>query len=548
MKKTLSLLCLALTLPLGINAATLSPKSSQVDAVTVFLDRAEVNRILEVSLQPGSHSIRVDNLPAQLIEASLRASGKGPQGLRVGSVETRRQFSEQVAQKEERKLRAELQALNDKKAQLDGRMQALNTQAAFIQRLANTPTQKEKDENLSFEPEKWATAWQAIGKGMGETNAARSLLKQETREIQQQIDKVKQQLRQVQTGRRDSLSAIIHVEAANAGRATFKLSYQIPNATWSANYDAHLTSENASVELRQLAHVRQSSGEAWDNVKLTVSTARPSAGAVMPELSPWWIDFPRPRPMAKQLRREKMGMMDAEMDSLAMAPAASTIPLEEEAREIVAEQQNSEFSVRYQIPGRVTVPADNSRQRFVLNKQQIKGKLGARSTPRRDPRAFLYAEFDYNGKSPLLAGNWQLQRDGVYVGSARQSAIRPGETVALAFGADDAILVEYNMVKNERAKQGLINREQRVDRQYRITVLNGHKLALPVTIYDQIPVSRDESIKVSIGNDTTPATEKDVDDRPGVMMWQQTLKAKETMNINFGYSISYPQDRSLPGF
>jgi uncharacterized protein (TIGR02231 family) len=363
--------------------------------------------------------------------------------------------------------------------------------------------------------------------------------------VQQQIRKLEEELRQIQTGRRDTLTALLHVEAASAGKARFTLTYQLPNATWSPSYDAHLTTESGTVELRQLAHVRQSSGEAWNNVSLTVSTARPSAGAVMPELSPWWIDFARPAPVASRLHMEKSATFADGMVAGAMAPEE---PALQEAEEVVASSQASEFSLRYSIPGRVSVPADNSRQRYLLAKQQFDTSLGARTTPRRDPRAFLYAEFDYPGKSPLLAGTWQLQRDGVYVGNARQPALRPGETVALAFGPDDAIKVEYQLLKDERAEKGLLNREQRIERNYRITISNGHQRALPVTVYDQIPVARDKSIAIALTNKSTKPTTIDVDKRSGVLNWVRELKANGTFEIDFGYSVSYPHDKRIPGF
>jgi uncharacterized protein (TIGR02231 family) len=547
MRSPLTLLFVLLSLPLTTYAATLTPANNRIDAVTVFLDRAEVTRQLEVSVNRGAHTIEVSGLPAQLIVASLGASGKGPKGLRIGSVETRRVFGEKAAKQEERKLREKLQSLNDSKAQLEGKIQALNTQAAFIEKLAQLPGNEGKEGERHFEPQKWASAWQAIGSGMAETNAARITLNQEIRELKQQIRKVEQQLRQIQTGRRDTLSALLHIEADNPGKARFTLSYQLPNATWTPGYEAHLATEQGKLDITQAASVRQSSGEDWSNVTLTVSTARPSAGAVMPELSPWWIDFPRPVPRASRLRMEKKAQFADEMVAGAMAPMEEPLA-EADAEEIVATTQASEFSVRYRIPGRVSVPADNSQQRFVLTKQQFKTTLGARTTPKRDPRAFLYAEFDYSGETPLLAGTWQLQRDGVYVGKSRQKVVRPGEPLALAFGPDDAIKVEYQLLQDERGKQGLINRERRVERRYLINITNGHKLAVPVSVFDQIPVPRDEAIKVALSKDSSKPSETDVDERKGVLKWQRDLKPGGKAEIKFGYSVSFPQDKNVPGF
>lgn len=533
------LLATLLLVPLGATAKELTPNANTVDSVTVYLDRAEVTRKLEVTLPAGAHTLLVQELPAQLNETSLRASAHGPAGLSIATVETRRHFGEEAAGEQERKLREQLQTLNDEKDLLLGRRRALDSQAKFIEQLATLPDEKDANGNRVFAPEKWAAAWQAIGTGLAETNAARSELQQQQRELDAKIQKVEQELRQIQTGRRDTLTAAIQLEAKQAGKARFELSYQLGNASWLPVYDAALDTEKGEITLTQAAYIRQSSGEAWDNARITVSTARPSAGAAMPELQPWWIDYQRPVP----LRSSRSKATADEMLAGAVAPQVM-----EEAEVTQARSVGTEFSARYAIPGRVTVPADNSKHRFVLQRKTLTAKLLARSAPKLDPRAFLYAELDYQGDNPLLPGTWQLQRDGTFVGSRHNDALRPGEIIALAFGSDEAIAIEHQMLKDERAEKGLINREQLVDRRYRMTVTNHHRQAIPVHIFDQLPVSRDESIKVKITTDTTQPSRRDVDERSGVLAWEREMKPGEKWVFDFGYEVSYPQDKQLPGF
>lgn len=538
------LLCTLLLVPTLGHAGDIRPAANRIDSVTVFLDRAEVTRQVELELPAGASTILVHSLPAQLLEASLRASGRGPAGLSIATVETRRQFSEQLAGEQERKLRQQLQALRDEKEQLNGRRQALDTRAKFIDQLATLPSEQDDKGNRLFAPEKWATAWEAIGKGMEETNRARIALQQQQRELDEKIRKVEQELRQIQTGRRDSLTAAIQVEAAKAGKATFELSYQLGGASWSPLYDAALDTESGKLLLTQAASIRQSTGEDWNRARLTVSTARPSAGASMPELHPWWIDFQRPRPLLESRMKAERSMQADEMLAGAMAPQAAPV----EAKEKQAQTVASEFSVRYRIPGEVSVPADNSRHRFVLNKRELSAELTARTAPKLDSRAFLYAELDYPGETPLLPGPWQLQRDGTFVGSQNNPALRPGEKIALAFGADDAIEVDYKLLKDEREKQGLISREENVQRRYRITLSNHHKRKLPVSVFDQLPVSRDESLKVTLSEGSTRPSDRDVNDRAGVLEWKRSMDPGEKWMIHFGYDVSYPQDKQVPGF
>lgn len=530
-----------LTLPTGLSAKTLEPNVSQIQAVTVFLDRAEVTRQVNIDLPAGSHAVLIPNLPARLLIDSLRIRGEGNDKLRLGSVESRRVYSTELTQQKEQQLTLALQSLQDEKAALDGRRQALDTQATFIERLAKHSGGKEQENHPLLAPEKWPAAWQAIGSGMAETNKARHALMQQLREIEVKISKTEQELNQIRSGRRDSISALINLESERAQRVQLSISYQVPGASWSPVYDAQLHTEQARLELGQAAYVRQSTGESWDGVSLTVSTARPSAGATMPELQTWWLDFPRPVLLESRAKRE-IKAADEMLAGAVMAPAP------QEAEESVAQLAGSDFAVSYRIPGKASVGSDNTPQRFALSKQEFPVQLSARTAPRLDPRAFLYAEFDYESGAPLLPGPWRLVRDGQFVGEVTQPALRPGAHTALAFGNDDGIDVNYQVLKNERGERGVFSKDQRIERRYRIDITNRHRTPLQVSVYDQVPVARDEQIKVSLSPDSTPPTERDPEGRVGVLTWRQELKPQAKQSVMFGYSVSYPQGRELPGF
>ena len=48
------------------------------------------------------------------------------------------------------------------------------------------------------------------------------------------------------------------------------------------------------MSLAQLGQVQQRTGEDWTGVALTLSTAQPSVGAVLPELDSWFVQVAQP--------------------------------------------------------------------------------------------------------------------------------------------------------------------------------------------------------------------------------------------------------------
>src|SRR5207237_9456922 len=97
-----------------------------------------------------------------------------------------------------------------------------------------------------------------------------------------------------QTGQTASMVARINLEAKAPGAVHLRLSYQLPDATWRPIYDARLDSEAGKVGLTEIGEVQQRTGEDWSGVKLTLSTARPSVGAQLPDPSSWFVSLAQP--------------------------------------------------------------------------------------------------------------------------------------------------------------------------------------------------------------------------------------------------------------
>mgnify|MGYP001810135871 CR=1 FL=1 len=215
----------------------------------------------------------------------------------------------------------------------------------------------------------------------------------------------------------------------------------------------------------------------------------------------------------------------------------------------VAEVVSSEFAAEYRIPGKVAVPADSADHRFAIASRDMPADLSARIVPKLDPKAYLHAEIKVEGEAPTLAGPVSLYRDGTYMGGARLPSLKPGDTTDLSFGVDDKVTVQFLPQRGQTAEQGFISKEKRVERRFRTNIANLHSRPLAIVVYDQLPVSRAEEIKVAVlAQDTTPGFSKDIHDRPGVLSWSWTAKPGEKKTVDFGYVVTYPPDKPPMGF
>ena len=536
--------------PCGALFAADLPVSAPIKAVTVFPDRAEVTRVVDVDLPAGATTLVIENLPASLFPESVRVSGEGGKDVVIGSVETKPIYADAAVSEQERQLQTAVVDLQDRRHAAEDRIASLQVQLDFIATIGRDmpATANQEIQRGSMDPGKWQAAWTAMSGGAAEAHAGMRAAEIEMRDIDTKVAKLQQELAQIQTGRSATVVARINLEAGAAEGATLKLSYQLPDATWQPLYDARLDSEAGKMSLAQLGQVQQRTGEDWTGVALTLSTAQPSAGAALPELESWFVQVAQPQ-LAGELRRDL---------GAAGAPAvnepqnmASMDDLKKEDKDKVAEMNArlvaSEFSAEYRIPGTANVPSDAAPHKFAIATHEMTAKLAVRAVPKQGAFAHLYADVTYDGAEPLLPGQVSVFRDGAFVGTESMDTLRPKEKEQFGFGIDDKVRVEYRLENGEQSTSGLFTDNQHVERRYRIEIANHHGKPMEVTVLDSLPVSQDERIEVAELSDSTRPTKTDWEAHKGVLAWTYELKPAEEKVINFGYSLTYPEGTIVAG-
>lgn len=106
-----------------------------------------------------------------------------------------------------------------------------------------------------------------------------------------------------------------------AGAATLRLEYRVPGAWWVPTYVLRLARDGRSAELGVRAHVAQASGEAWERVRLFLSTADWRRETELPELRSLRIGRRQPEP-ARRAWRDPPVTGEALLEGLRRAQAA----------------------------------------------------------------------------------------------------------------------------------------------------------------------------------------------------------------------------------
>ena len=557
--RSLTTLSLLLASTAGVMSAEIKG-SSRIDAVTVYPLGAEVTRIGRVTMERGEHVILFTDLPAQALAGSLRVEGKASGTLEIGSVDTRRVFVPRsdsgVAATERRQTEDAIEKLKDERAMLQTAVEAAQAQKVLVNNLANLPMQPSPPNSAATQPD-WSQLFTLIGQRSAEAQKTILDAQIRMRETDRQIADLTRKLTAVAPAQEERTEVKVFVNAAGALDADLTIRYQVRAASWTPFYDARLSTgtrdQEPKLQLIRRASIQQRTGESWDDVQLALSTARPGAGSAAPILNPMTVDYaPDAAPQAQPrqpmgyggglMDRDARGRADGQINDFAKA-ASEKNRREEAPADIVDEIRTAveaqAFQAVYAIAGRVAVPATGEMKRVQIDDIALDPTLTARTVPKAEQKAYLYAKLTMARGTPVLPGTVSLFRDATFVGNGQLPLLAPGEEHELGFGVDDMIRVRHAVIDDKRGETGLISTSKTDVRNYRITVKNLHERPIQLRVLDQIPVAQNDAIKIELQSRTAP-TRRDVEDKRGVMAWDMALTPDEEKAVEFGYRVSWP--------
>ena len=558
MKKTFLIMLASFACPAAFGADIAA--ESKIDAVTVFPDRADVTRSAAAELPAGRHTIVFDGLPAGLMTDSLRVSGKGDAAFVIGSVETKEIHTTAPAVAREKEIRDKIAALRDKSRYIDAQIAAAETGKTFLQSLSRAPAAGSNDAKAAaVSPEAWQNAWRVIQNGMDSLGREVIDKQIQARAVTDEISALNARLREISTGRKSYKQVRVNVEAVKPVKARLALQYRIFGASWNPLYEARLDSARETVDIVQSGTISQHTGEDWNNVALTLSTARPFAATQPPVPSPIWVDArpKQPEPVAygdtmtmarSAAPSKKMMMMSNFAVDAGMEAETAAVGGSFDAETASASAVGTEFSGVFAIKGTANVPSDGAQYRFNIGTYPSKAEIRAETYPAADASVYLIATTVFNGELPLLSGDIALFRDGAFIGNSHLDMLRPNEKLHLAFGQDEKIRVTHTVLGGETSEAGVITRENRKEALSKTAVQNLHNRPMKIAVYEQLPVSRNSDVSVKIVKDkTTDGYVANPNDRIGLLKWESVWQPREKREIEYGYAVSWSKDKILTG-
>ena len=558
---SLAAMALLLAGGVGLAAQADSPVAvrplAAITAVTVYPDRALVTRTARMDLAGGSTEVVIEGLPGGLVEASVRATGKGAMAVRITGVDVSREHLARPDDARVRALEAQIRSLQDADRALGDEIQSVQSLQRYLQTVQQKSLEPPKEtQTVRIDVEGIRGVFAFLAEGLGGLAKRQREAELSRRDLQERIQKLRRDLQEVRAPASMVRKAVtVGLEAERPGPFELHVSYMLHGARWAPAYEARALLETGEVELTYGARVAQQTGEPWGAVALALSTARPAVGGRAPELEPWALRLLAPPRVAAGAVMMPPAAAAAPREDLARpAPPASDMAERKEVDELRKKTEEAVAAtadvvaggpaVLFKIARPATIPNESREHKTTVAVSRLAGDFSYLAVPKRSPFAYLVARVTPAGDLPILAGPVEVFTGGDYIGRSRLDAAAPGQPFDVHLGVDEGIKVRREELPRERGEGGLFSRTRRTRIAYEIVVENFKRTAEKVTVMDQVPVPTDQEIAVEglrFSVDPTEKTEK------GELKWTFTLQPQEKKVLRVEFTVTHPADRPIAG-
>jgi len=372
----------------------------------------------------------------------------------------------------------------------------------------------------------------------------------QVRETQKKIDVLNRELSEISgPSRKLKRSIVVDLGVSKPNTFDLQVSYLVRGAYWQPIYDARANFEKSQVELVSYGIVRQKTGEDWQDVDISLSTAKPAIGGRMPYVAPWVLrPYQPPRVMAERqassigIKLQKRAFDKFEEETLAT-------PEEKDAEEYAAVEEKG-IAVVYKLPQRASIKSDGSEHKLPVYSQILAAKFEYSSFPRAVLNAYLGSRVTNAPNLQLLAGRVNIFLEGDFVGSSNIDNIGPAEEFDLYLGVDENVKVKREQIEkkvDETLIAGIPSPTKRTTFKYKLTVENYKSRKIKVKLFEAMPVSQDDRIKAKIANVSLEPKQKDWEDRKGVWLWELELEPKAKQEIVYTSIVEHPREMQVEG-
>jgi hypothetical protein len=575
---------------------------SKVTAVTVYHTTALVTRDVTAPDAIGQTEVIVSPLPPSTMQSSLYA--EGADGIRVMSTRYRTRAIAEDTREEVRKLEAKIKEMNKKMQVLQGEIKSSELNTALLTKLETftTSTLQHLTDKGQLDSDKTISLVNFIKENRSKQLKDEVGIKQQMDDLQAEIAFQQRLLAEKSNGPvRTERDAVIVIDKTKAGPVGLRLNYLVAEAAWRPLYKLRAsTRANDPVTVEYLAGVSQRTGEDWNGVTITLSTAQPLLNASPPDLKalevaiggnetlvagqqpgpggPGGAGFggggfgpgsggggrggatmPTRSSLLKDLADRSRGLKQQAnttynaQQTEAGGKLANDAAALDQYRDLLLTKEELQAgdtfadgvmgdgpSVTYPLKTKMSLPSRHDDQVLEIARIDLVPKFYYKAVPVLSPHVYRIADLTNTSEFVFLAGEATMYIGTDFVGQTKMPLVAVGKPFTVGFGADPQLQVTRKLIDKTRTTQGG-NQVLKFD--YRILLSSYKTTPVEVQVWDRMPHAETaQAIAVSMTPDkTTPLSTDPLyvrDEKPkNLLRWDVKVDPKQ--NGEKAFTLDY---------
>jgi hypothetical protein len=358
---------------------------------------------------------------------------------------------------------------------------------------------------------------------------------------------------------------IVLIDCVEATTMEIDLKFIVSNCGWQANYDLSADNISGKIELKYKAKVFNNTGTDWSDVNLVLSTSDPNVSASAPTLSPWYLNYsslnnsegdfekgeqyvvPQNRAFAQYSWNSNVApQMSQNLDGLFLGGNdANGFPIQgntgsQGSSVAFTSIQVAQLTREFVIDKKYTIPSDSKPYLVDITSHSLDATFSHKAVPKLDKDAFLLANIVGWEKLDLIPGPTNVYFAETYVGQSYLNTANVEDTLRLSFGRDPRVEITRRLLE-EYSDKKVVGANRKDSYAYEITVKNNRETAIQLNLFDQIPISQDSDIEVTI--DEISAADHNL--TTGRLLWIVYLQPGQSATYKLGFTIKYPKDKKI---
>lgn len=355
-------------------------------------------------------------------------------------------------------------------------------------------------------------------------------------DVRNKLAKQQNELQKVKSSKTGEIEIL--VQSGKSTKSKLNISYHVYKCGWQPLYNMRASNIDLPINFEYNAMVFQNTAVNWDGIELTIATGNPVLNGNKPHLNPWRLNQQSLSYFNANLRLDNY-KSDEIVDDLNKDSEDKENQINRYQKRKVVQTQNLTFS-SFQVPQLFSLNTGSGEKRVTLLKRDLPATFHYYSIPKVNNDVFLVAEVTQLEKMPLIPGKYHIYFDETFVGKSFLNPKIMEDTFAISLGKDQSILVD-RVKQEEKCMNNSTILGAVKKRGYQITVKNNRNKAISIEVLDQVPISKNNKIKV----DYKLGKGLKINEETGILEWNLEIPANTKQSTFFEFEVKHPKKLNI---